>query len=195
VTVRPVDIKERDFALSNGRRARAFYPATLDGSCPVGLSDQRVKDSFADDEDAERLALIRATLEKDFVRVDAHEGIDPADVWGLYLHTNDGRLFLTKMIPRPRVTRMLQAGAESFVVETATMQVCESERPAELRAAFDRWLQRVFPDVPSPVYELNIGGEESLGPGGVVPEAVDVEVVNGAHLAPRQTVNAYAPGP
>ena len=192
----PLDINERELDLGNGRRARAFYPATPDGSSPEGLSDQCVKDSFADDEDVERLALIRARLEKDFVRVDAHEGIDPADVWGLYLHTNDGRLFLTKMIPRPRLARLLRAiGAEPFVVETATMQVCESERPADLRTAFEQWLQRVLPDVPSPVYELNIGGEESLEPPGVVSEAVDVEVVNGAHLAPRKTVNAYAPGP
>jgi hypothetical protein len=82
------------------------------------------------------------------------------------------------------------------VVETATMQVCESETPDDLKVAFDRWLARVVPDVPSPFYELNVGDDATAeGSSDTWRDTVDVSVAEAARRLPRQASNAHVVGP
>ena len=150
----PPRIVEVNYDLGARRQARAFYWATRDGKKPSGLTERHVQDMWAEDEDRERLLFIRDRFKKKPCPIiGVRSGVNPAKFYAFHLERGKSGTFLTAMIPRFHLPKMLDYSP--FVTETATMQVCEDLCSKSIHTAFGQWLARTLPAVASACWHLH----------------------------------------
>ena len=112
--------------------------------------------AMMDDEDAQRLPLLRQALQQGLVRATAHPNVEPEDVLQVYLDGSEGRLFACTIVSPGRVEQMLEVSGA--VVEGLTLQV--APRGLDVHAALEAWAARCFPDLPAPAFELDTWAED-----------------------------------
>ncbi len=137
-------------ALPDGRTTRLFVRSADDVSLYTPLAEA----TFMDDGDHERESALRVVLNSEVVCVDAHAGIDPADVQHVFVRPtapDSKRIFACVIVTEARVEKMLES--EPCVLETFSFQVSSGRivTPAGTIAAFETWVQRVFPELRLPI--------------------------------------------
>jgi hypothetical protein len=137
--------------LSADRSARLFVRNAAD----VALFTPMVAPLFMEEDDREREPALREVLAKPLVFVDAHSGIDPADVQHLFVRaTEDPDEIPLLACAIATEARVEQALAEArYVAETFSFQVSLRKlvTPAGTIAAFEGWFERTFPDMRLPI--------------------------------------------
>jgi len=137
--------------LSAGRSARLF----VHGAADVALFTPAVEPSFMEEDDREREPALREVLAKSLVYVDAHAGIDPADVQHLFIRATDDPdeipILACAIATEARVEQTLAEAP--YVAETFSFQVSSGNlvTPAGTIAAFEGWFERTFPDMRLPI--------------------------------------------
>jgi hypothetical protein len=166
------------------RRGRIFTTATV-------ADDAALRDAFdryyQDDEDARRDPLLRAALaSKKHLDAVAHPGIDPDDIFAVYLHPGGGSapLFCCVVVPRARLAAMLKE--TPVVAESFTLEVASSDEitTASLQAALRSWAERNYPELALP--ELTVEEYE---------EILDVLLSNKAERSDELLPEVVVPGP
>lgn len=116
--------------------------------------EKRFAARFADEEDRERLAFLRAALEAPAVTVDAYRGEEAPYEIHVYLTgaaPGGHALFACVLVP-PSLLDQFLSTSDAIVVETATMQVIDGVTSAAIVAGLERWCQRLWPRLKPPAF-------------------------------------------
>jgi len=130
------------------------YATSAAGLSDLNVVRQRLALTFADDDDRERLPLLKSALALSSVRIDAYRGEEAPYEIHTYLAGAgpEGRaLFACVLLPPASLSKSLDA-PNAVVFESATLQIIDDVSGASIVAGLERWCRRVWPGLKPPAF-------------------------------------------
>jgi hypothetical protein len=144
-----------DFALSSGERGRVFL---FRDSLPAVRNefDAAVAREFVEDDDRERLQLMRAAASAATLNFEIYPAESTSEEQHAYVvapSTSEHPLFACVLATTSVVRELLKE--TTYVAETAAFQVVgELMTDASIAAGLENWISRVYPDSDLPKLEV-----------------------------------------
>jgi hypothetical protein len=131
------------------QRGRCFVSLNLLKTLDLATLAEELGRQFVEDDDTERLALLRRALDLPTVTFETYRGETAPYELHAYVRTaevSDAPIFATVLAPMP-VIEQLASTPPHIVLETATLQaITEEPTTASIVAALETWARRIWPE-------------------------------------------------
>ncbi|HVW26943.1 MAG TPA: hypothetical protein VHC69_16360 [Polyangiaceae bacterium] len=131
------------------QKGRCFLSLNLLKTLDLGSLTKELGRQFVENDDIERLPLLRRALDLPIVTFETYRGETPPYELHAYIRAtevSDELIFATVLAPMP-VVEQLASMPPYVVLETATLQaITEEPTTAAITAALETWARRVWPE-------------------------------------------------
>ena len=135
------------------QRGRAFLPLGVLKKLDIGALAHELGRQFIEEDDTERLPLLKRALDFPTVTFETYRGETPPYELHAYVRAaelSDTPIFATVLAPAP-VVEQLASTPPHIVLETATLQVITEElSTASIISALETWAKRIWAEIHVP---------------------------------------------